>query len=37
VQAVTSIDGKPVADGKPGAMTTRLREIYVDFAKTTVE
>jgi D-alanine transaminase len=35
VQAVTSIDGKPVADGKPGAMTNRLREIYVDFARAT--
>ena len=35
VQAVTSIDGKKVADGKPGPMTNRLREIYVDFAKAT--
>ena len=35
VQAVTSIDGKLVGDGKPGAMTNRLREIYVDFAKAT--
>lgn len=35
VQAVTSIDGKPVADGKPGPTTARLREIYVDFAKAT--
>ena len=31
VQAVVSIDGKKVADGKPGPMTNRLREIYVDF------
>ncbi len=35
VQAVISIDGKTVADGKPGPMTNRLREIYVDFAKAT--
>jgi D-alanine transaminase len=35
VQAVVSIDGKPVADGKPGPMTGRLREIYVDFARAT--
>ena len=35
VQAVVKIDGKPVANGKPGPMTNRLREIYVDFAKAT--
>jgi len=35
VQAVVTIDGKKVADGRPGAMTNRLREIYVDFAKAT--
>jgi D-alanine transaminase len=35
VQAVVAIDGKQVANGKPGAMTNRLREIYVDFAKST--
>ena len=35
VQAVVSIDGKTVANGKPGPMTTRLREIYVDFARAT--
>jgi D-alanine transaminase len=35
VQAVTSIDGKTVANGKPGPMTARLREIYVDFARAT--
>ena len=33
VQPVISIDGKPVADGRPGPMTSRLREIYVDFAR----
>ena len=35
VQAVVTIDGKPVANGKPGPMTDRLREIYVDFARKT--
>ena len=35
VQAVVSIDGKSVGDGKPGPMTSRLREIYVDFARAT--
>ena len=35
VQAVVSIDGRTVADGKPGPMTNRLREIYVDFARET--
>jgi D-alanine transaminase len=35
VQAVVSIDGKKVADGKPGPVASRLREIYVDFARTT--
>ncbi len=37
VQAVVSIDGKVVADGKPGPMAQRLREIYVDFARATAE
>jgi D-alanine transaminase len=35
VQPVISIDGKPVANGKPGSMASRLREIYVDFARAT--
>jgi D-alanine transaminase len=35
VQPVVSIDGKKVANGKPGPLTTRLREIYVDFARAT--
>ena len=35
VQAVVSIDGKKVGDGKPGPMANRLREIYVEFAKAT--
>ena len=33
VQAVVSIDGKTVANGKPGPMTSRLRDIYIEFAK----
>jgi D-alanine transaminase len=35
VQAVVKIDGKVVADGKPGPMASRLREIYIDFARAT--
>ena len=35
VQPVVSIDGKQVANGKPGPVTTRLREIYVEFARAT--
>jgi D-alanine transaminase len=35
VQAVVTIDGKTVGGGKPGPMTNRLREIYVDFARAT--
>ncbi len=35
VQPVVSIDGRPVANGKPGPMANRLREIYIDFARTT--
>jgi D-alanine transaminase len=35
VQPVVTIDGKAVGDGKPGPMATRLREIYIDFAKAT--
>jgi D-alanine transaminase len=35
VQAVVTIDGKQVAGGKPGPITNRLREIYVDFARAT--
>jgi D-alanine transaminase len=35
VQAVVSIDGQTVANGKPGPMTNRLREIYVEFARAT--
>ena len=32
VQAVVSIDGKTIGNGRPGPMTNRLREIYLDFA-----
>jgi D-alanine transaminase len=35
VQPVVAIDGKTVGTGKPGPMATRLREIYVEFAKAT--
>jgi D-alanine transaminase len=35
VQAVVKIDGKVVADGKPGPMANRLREIYIEFARAT--
>ena len=35
VQAVVAIDGKKVGSGKPGPLTDRLREIYVEFAKAT--
>jgi D-alanine transaminase len=35
VQPVVSIDGKAVGGGKPGPMTMRLREIYIEFARAT--
>jgi D-alanine transaminase len=35
VQAVVTIDGQTVANGKPGPITNRLREIYVEFARAT--
>jgi D-alanine transaminase len=31
----STIDGQTVANGKPGPMTNRLREIYVEFARAT--
>src|ERR1700675_5174190 len=31
VQPVVTIDGHRVADGKPGPMAKRLREIYIEF------
>jgi D-alanine transaminase len=33
VQPVVTIDGHSVADGKPGPVAKRLREIYVEFAR----
>lgn len=33
VMPVVSIDGTPVGDGKPGALTRRLRELYLDLAR----
>ena len=33
VQGVVSIDGKTVGGGKPGPMTGRLRNIYIEFAR----
>jgi D-alanine transaminase len=35
VKPVVSIDGKIVANGKPGPMAMRLREIYIEFARAT--
>jgi D-alanine transaminase len=35
LQPVVRIDGAPVADGRPGPLATRLREIYIDFARST--
>jgi len=35
VQAVVTIDGKTVANGKPGPMTDRCARSIVDFAKAT--
>lgn len=32
VAPVVEIDGKPIGDGKPGAATRRLRELYVERA-----
>jgi D-alanine transaminase len=32
VMPVVTIDGKPVANGKPGPLSRRLRELYLDMA-----
>ena len=32
VMPVVSIDGNPIADGKPGRLTRRLRELYIQAA-----
>jgi D-alanine transaminase len=33
VQPVVMLDGNKIGTGKPGPLTTRLREIYIDFAR----
>lgn len=33
VLPVVSIDGQPIADGKPGPITRRLRDIYIEMAQ----
>jgi D-alanine transaminase len=33
VMPVVAIDGTPVGDGKPGRLTRRLRELYLDLAR----
>lgn len=33
VTPVVAIDGQPIGDGKPGPVTRRLREIYIDEAR----
>lgn len=33
VMPVTSIDGKPIGDGRPGPLTMRLRDIYCRYAE----
>lgn len=35
VVSVTKIDGKPIGDGKPGPLVSRLRELYLENAKRT--
>jgi D-alanine transaminase len=35
VYPIVEIDGRPVGAGKPGPVATRLREIYIDFARAT--
>lgn len=32
---ITTIDGKPVGDGKPGPVVTRLRALYMENARRT--
>lgn len=34
-QAVVRIDGKQIGDGTPGLIATRLRQLYIDFARRT--
>jgi D-alanine transaminase len=33
VTPITAIDGAPVGDGRPGAVTLRLRSLYVQQAE----
>ena len=33
VQAVVTLDGKPIGDGKPGPLAKRLRSLYIERAK----
>ena len=35
VLPVVSIDGAPVGDGTPGPIATRLRQLYLEFARRT--
>src|SRR3712207_3310725 len=32
VMPVVAVDGRPVGDGKPGPLSSRLRELYLDMA-----
>jgi D-alanine transaminase len=34
-QAVVRIDGRQIGDGRPGPVATRLRQLYIDFARRT--
>lgn len=34
VLAITTLDGKPVGNGKPGAMFTKLHQLYQEYKKT---
>ena len=34
---VVAIDGSPIGDGMPGPIATRLRDLYIDFARRPVE
>jgi D-alanine transaminase len=35
VTPVVSIDGSKIGDGRPGAETLRLRDLYLDYARNT--
>ena len=36
VLAITTLDGKPVGSGKPGAMFTQLHKLYQDYKRSTM-